>query len=132
MTPVQQDMFFEPGVDADNQRGNCVSACVASMLDLPLRAVPNFVEIDVLGGPNWFDLLVSYLWYAGWELRWVDVRNPPMGVEYAVGGVSERSTEEIEIQHLVVYRDGKLLWDPHPKHTGIMTEEDAWVLVKRS
>ncbi len=37
MKPVHQTFF-------DDERGNCEAACIASLLELPLDAVPNFVE----------------------------------------------------------------------------------------
>lgn len=37
MTPVYQTIF-------DDKRGNCMQACTASILDLPLESVPNFID----------------------------------------------------------------------------------------
>ena len=34
--------------------GDCLRACVASMLELPLDAVPNFMRLNSLGIINWF------------------------------------------------------------------------------
>ena len=48
MTPVDQ-------VIIDKGRGDCERACIASLLDLPLNAVPNFIEI-----PEWHRHLVRY------------------------------------------------------------------------
>lgn len=127
MTPVAQTMFFEPDRPLTQQRGNCVSAVVASLLDVPIEAVPNFVQIDVAGGPHWWWLLWRYLELMGRRLCVISPRNPPHGF-YAVGGLSARATETHPIHHLVVYRAGRLAHDPHPAGGGLLTEEDGWYL----
>lgn len=123
-----QDKFFQPRDGLHDQRGNCVSACVASLLDLPLAAVPNFVEIEILGGPDWWTHLFWYLKISGWVLVVVDPRNPPAGY-YCVGGLSTRATEDVPIHHAVLYKDGRLAHDPHPDGTGLLTVTSAWHLV---
>lgn len=128
MTPVTQTMFFEPDRPFTEQRGNCTSAVVASLLDVPIEAVPNFVEIDVAGGPHWWWLLWRYLELMGKRLCTIDPRNPPDGF-YAVGGLSARATETHPIHHVCVYRAGRLVHDPHPDGRGLLTEQDGWYLV---
>jgi hypothetical protein len=115
VTPVTQTIFFEPDRPHEKQRGNCLSAVVASLLDVPIEAVPNFVQIDVAGGPNWWWLLWRYLELMGKRLCTVSPRTPPAGVFYTVGGLSARATEDHPIHHICVYRDGRIVHDPHPE-----------------
>lgn len=42
MKPVNQTQFKPPD-------GDCLSACIASILELPLNKVPNYIAYD-----NWF------------------------------------------------------------------------------
>lgn len=129
MIPVYQDKFFEPGVGVDKQRGNCFTAVIASLLELPLRAVPNFVEMEVYGGPNWWYHAYYYCRAMGKEIRTIDVRNPPINTFYEVGGKSSRGSEEIPIHHSVIYYNGKLVHDPHPQGDGVLTVESGFYLV---
>ncbi len=65
MTPVDQDRFVDP-TNGQN-RGNCLQAVVASLLDLPLNAVPNFVQIEKDGGREWSEHLRLWLLERGWR-----------------------------------------------------------------
>lgn len=131
MKPVYQDVFFEPHVDYADQRGNCFSAVVASLLELPLRAVPNFVEIEVLGGPHWWWFFHRYIDLMGYRTVHFRARNPPINTYYEMGGLSARATESHPIHHSCVYFNGKLVHDPHPDGTGLLTEEGGWYLEKK-
>lgn len=128
MTPVYQDKFFEPGVGTEGQRGNCLTAVVASLLDLPLRAVPNFLEIEVLGGPNWWHHTCYYLHLMGKKVVYFNPRNPPINRYYTMAGLSKRATEESPIHHIVIFKDGKLVHDPVPNADGNLTYDEAWYL----
>lgn len=128
VTPVYQDKFFVPGVVEKDQRGNCLSAVVASLLDLPLAAVPNFVEIDVLGGPNWWWLMREYLRLMGKEQVVFHPRNPPAGIYYTLSGLSKRATDYAQIHHIVIFKDGKLVHDPVPGGDGNYTYMHGWFL----
>jgi hypothetical protein len=128
MTPVYQDMFFEPGKKEKDQRGNCLSAVVASLLDLPLRAVPNFVEIDALGGPNWWWHMNKYLELMNKEMVHFRPRNPPMGVYYTMSGLSKRATDYAQIHHIVIFKNGKLVHDPVPGGDGNYTYDTGWYI----
>lgn len=128
MIPVFQDKFYEPGVPEAKQRGNCFSAVIASLLELPLAAVPNFVEIDVLGGPHWWSFANSYIRLKGRELEYFSPRNPPINKYYTVAGISPRSKRNCVIYHIVIFKDGRMVHDPHPDGSGLWTHEETWAL----
>lgn len=113
MTPVMQTRFYDPTLPPDQQRGNCLQAVVASLLDLPLDAVPHFVQIDVDGGPNWWNHLVDWLWRRGHALY----GDPLPGELHMASGPSPRAAG---IHHVVIYRDDDLMHDPHPDGTGLL------------
>lgn len=61
MTPVDQTEFGP-------FRGNCLSACVASLLDLPISEVPTFTDRHAEGGVDWVNGLATWLDARGWGL----------------------------------------------------------------
>lgn len=130
-TPVTQTEFYNPDAPPDRQRGNCLTAVVASLMHLPIEAVPNFVQDDVDSGgeKNW--------WYSCWDFvhehehSIVLLRDgtqplspyplPEPGEPYTVSGVSPRDSR---IHHIVIYRDGVMVHDPYPDGTGLASKSD--------
>ena len=113
MTPTKQTkMYTGPGTC-----GNCLSACVSSLLHIPIEEVPNFVEEQP---PYWQDSLNKFL--APYNMIYIEI---PSGVikDQSLGyhlmcGLTVRSKE---ITHSVVAHDKKYLHDPHPSNSGLMT-----------
>lgn len=120
MKPVHQDRFGSPG-------GNCLQAALASILELPLKEVPNFVTIP---GPSWWDELQAWLGRRGLTLVCV----PPdadwrgwlvqYGGYHLIGGKSPRG-----LLHSVVGYKGAMVHDPPPDGTGLETVEDFWIFM---
>lgn len=127
MTPVHQDRFYDPDAPPEQQRGNCLTAVVASLLDLPLNEVPNFVQDHVDHDADnhrewdWWHRLVKFLHDHGWALHSATLDANP-GEHLWVSGKSPRADG---IHHAVIYRDGVMVHDPHPDGTGILTVENA-------
>lgn len=132
MKPVFQDKFYDASLPDDKQRGNCLSAVVASLLEIPLADVPNFVAIDDDGGMNWHEHWVLFLRERGYNLHFwpMEDKNSPIlpvpGEYYLVSGKSTRGN----FFHIVVYQDGRMVHDPHPDGTGILTEDDMFLVRK--
>ncbi|MBM0124573.1 hypothetical protein [Pimelobacter simplex] len=121
----------------DPQRlGNCVSACVASILNRPLDEVPHFAEEGRLLGDTlddgentasgiaWWAMMLGYMAAAGYspvQLAHVDQAEP--GEYLFVAGLSPRG-----VMHQVIYRDGLLWHDPHPSRDGLVDVREvlAW------
>ncbi|HEY1814877.1 MAG TPA: hypothetical protein VGG74_21165 [Kofleriaceae bacterium] len=121
MIPVDQTSF---GPD-----GNCFSACVASILELPIDAVPPF------HGDGWWARFVD--WCAGRDLypifipRDHDTLQPgraPGGFTM-VGGPCMRNGERSPRLHECVALDGKIVHDPNPCRNGLIEIKDFIVLV---
>ena len=107
--------------DPDNDKiGDCLRACLASVLDLELREVPHIARA---------------LWPSDDDDAWNAATNEflatrglyfvPLGVGYrhllrgyclAVGP----SPRYPEVHHVVVYKDGEFWHDPHPEGGDIM------------
>lgn len=113
MRPVMQTLFH----DKDGS-GNCFEACVASLFEMGLEDIPNFHK------DNWFLDFWNWLKIKGYTsygaLYKEDVKSYIGGVDgyYIVCGESPRG-KHIKGGHAVVYKDGKLIHDPHPDGTGL-------------
>jgi hypothetical protein len=119
MKPVPQTVFGWPG-------GNCFSACVASVLELPIDDVPNFM----LSRDSWFEAACQWLNARGFTALYVHhdavkcgyVDPRPLikaGHYFIVGGLSPRGNH----LHCVVEHRGKVVHDPHPSRDGLI---GAW------
>jgi hypothetical protein len=119
--PVDQTTFGHPG-------GNCFSACVASLLGIPVACVPYFMGEPGEPGHVWAERLAAWLAPRGlyamhfefppdrpWKL-W------PKGY-YILGGQSPRGA------HAVVALDGAVVHDPHPSREGIRDADAVCVIL---
>lgn len=93
--------------------GNCLQASVASVLDMPLDAVPNFALF------LWWPQALR-LWARGLDLavRTSNTQTIPERL-CIVGGKSPRVGT-----HAVVGGEGRILWDPHPSRDGLASVTD--------
>lgn len=119
MIPVDQTMFYDPTQPPEKQRGNCLQAVVASLLDLPLDEVPHFVQDDVNSGGkvHWWHSMVEFVRTHGWGLHSAMLDTHP-GEHLMVAGPSPRGKG---IHHVVIYKDGEMVHDPHPDRTGLVS-----------
>jgi len=117
MKPVDQDVFGTP-------YGNCLAACVASILELPLIAVPNFMAFTGPKRDAWWDAFDIFLRSRALVRQYrghLDEAAPPAG--YAIlSGQSPRGP----FLHSVVALDGEMVHDPHPSRDGLLTRQD-WI-----
>lgn len=117
MTPVMQTRFGE--------EGNCMTACIASLLDLPIESVPYFLgEDDFFGSVSAFLESKGYEYHSfikGDEIE--DWKKAP-GVDgyFIVAGESPRMPG---VQHAVIFKGQEMFFDPHPDKTGILTVD--WI-----
>ena len=116
MNKVFQDKF-----DKD---GNCFSACLASILEIPLSEVPNYQEEN----GKWY---FNYKrWLQQFDCDFLSLQN--WGKEtigfapkvYAiVSGTSPRG-----LTHSVIYFEHKMVHDPHPEGGGVKDITD-WIYI---
>lgn len=114
MIPVKQTRL---AIDKTPKgRGNCYPAVIASILELECESVIQFQE---LYDECWIEPLNNWLEERGYELCNLD--NHLFNDEYYFcAGISPRNKN---IYHICIYKNGKLIHDPHPDNTGILTEE---------
>jgi len=120
MRPVDQTRFGAPD-------GNCMEACVASILELELDEVP---DLAILGN-GWYDTLVDFLARFDLEPLELDAQKArkiwvPTGF-HIISGKSLRGN----FLHAVVGLGGKMVHDPHPDRGGLAREEQWTVFVVR-
>lgn len=109
-------------------QGNCQSACLATLLGVPVSVIPNFARIAceqdndaaAQAQTNW---LKDHGWGIVTIIKWQALPWPPKHGFYIAGGVSPRG-----IRHAVIYRDGILWHDPHPSREGIKSVDDVDIL----
>lgn len=91
---------------------NCFAACLASILELPLNQVPNFV---VEHGESWLLELLTWLRPMNLAVAYLEF-NPslPLPGGYAILTVQGGPTPEEN--HALVAFDGKVVWNP-AKHS---------------
>lgn len=114
-------------------RGNCMAAVVASMLELPITEVPNIETLYDVKNVEWNIILYEFIRSRGFEWQTDDryriyhfIHEDHYFQEreiialqndlYLVSGKSPRG-----IQHICIYKCGKLVHDPHPTKEGIVT-----------
>ena len=123
MTPIFQTRFST----AEGEKGNCMTACVASLLDLPIEKVPYFFDF-----PDFWDAVFAFLYEQGCEyngclrpdadgsIGWDGA--PGIDGYFIVAGPSPRWPGA---RHAVIYKDGRMIHDPHPDGTGILYVEEV-------
>ena len=123
MKPVDQTTFGFPG-------GNCFSACVASLLEIPLDVVPYFMGETLEGDGAWFEKFTE--WLAPRNLYPVcfklghDWR--PAGM-HILSGKSPRELANPKALHSVVGLGDAILHDPHPSRDGLISRDDVVILI---
>jgi len=88
--------------------GNCISACVASILEMPIEAVPFFVD------EHWWPRFLG--WLAERGLTATEIAGGlPSGFTIALGP----STRLACSGHACVAFNGVIVHDPHPSREGL-------------
>lgn len=141
MTPVDQNRFTP--VDLSDT-GNCMSACLATIMDLPLSEVPHFAEMK----EGWFQPFWDFLTKHKYVFRgmyfftttdpnvrpagtWEQLAKLCPGVDgyFVCGGTSHR--DHVTNGHAVVYNsEGQMVHDPHPNRDGLKELRDAYMIVR--
>lgn len=124
MKPVYQTKF-------GNKEGNCLAACIASIFELRLEEVPNFIEGDT-GNGEWHQKLWDFLHSLEHDHVFYYIADPykvptfPKGRYHIIGGISPRG-----LLHAVVGFNGKIVHDPHPEGGGLLTIADYMIIHKK-
>ncbi len=116
MTPLDQTVFEPP-------HANCFQACLASLLEVPLDTVPQFMADH---GENWHVAAMDWARERGFDLLGFDLEDNtwrPPGL-WIAGGMAARG-----FLHACIYRGDTLAHDPHPDKSGLLDIRDAIIVV---
>lgn len=107
------------------RKGNCVAACIATVVGAQLNEVPHFIEAglelgdadeEVSSGNAWWAMMLGFLAGRGlWAYELDSPADAEPGELVLVAGPSPRG-----VLHQVIYRDGELWHDPHPSREGVL------------
>lgn len=135
MIPVDQTTFGVPD-------GNCFSACVASIMEVPIDEVPLFMKdangVPYVGGAWWPPFLRwlrerdwTCLFYGDDDPAWPEARKIIREGEHViVGGDNMHGSP-----HACVALDGVVVFDPNPRRRadgdhGLSTVEDWFIMLR--
>ena len=110
MKPIMQNKFYDRVKDI---RGNCMTACVASILELPIHEVPNFHDMK----KTYTEALVEFIGGLDKDIIYHGANDMPSGYCIATGP----SPRDASIYHVVIMKDGEYIHDPHPDSTFILS-----------
>ncbi len=121
MKPVYQSIVTPPN-------GNCLQACIASILELSLSDVPNFVTHK-----DWVFALVQFCEHLGLRPVFLDRRGGFVGKNMGYGqwySVVSGQSPRGDYLHAVVAYDGEVIHDPYPSGGGkLLSIKDEIVFV---
>ena len=127
MKPVDQTTFRPETGHPDT--GDCFRAAMASMLDLPLDAVPHiFAEhSDPEAAREHLDRWLGEHGLAYIEVSWSGDSETP--VDFPVPTLAHGRSPRGEWDHTVIVQNGTVVHDPHPSRQGLRTfEQYGWFL----
>lgn len=127
MTPVKQEFIHDP---SNGVYGDCQRAVIASLLDLPLKDVPHFMEITNDDPVGYWELLQSFLRERGYAYLAIPAKSGAAfygasdeAIFHEISGPSPRGNG---VFHAVVGCDGRIVFDPHPSNDGLAGEPSEW------
>lgn len=127
MKPVYQTIFG--GSDRPIEEwGNCVAACIASILELPLDCVPDNRDEN----KSWYIEMEQWLNEKGLGL--VIVPYEPTKETFPENAYIMAATKSTTLKnpddgHLVVIYNGQIVHDPNPKAESTGEVEELWFLI---
>lgn len=133
MRPVDMTIFHDP----PRSYGNCFSACLASLLELPIEDFDEFHRLYSAWG-----VLYDSGEKVPWETRVahmheIEKRAGHIPVHVQLGGDAivprgwsiANGPAERGVDHSCVALDGIIIHDPHPSRTGLISIEDYEILL---
>lgn len=122
----QHQTTFGGAEAPDAEKGNCFSAALASLLAVPLSAIPNFMTAGP--GGEWY--VAASVWLSKRGMALCCFEQDPFGA------LPERAYSHARLiasgmgprghRHSVVWRAGELFHDPHPSGAGLVGAPDEY------
>lgn len=107
---------------SESVRGNCLAACLASVLEVEIEEIPQFEDM----GEDWTRYVMKYLRSRRLDVQSVQASHwqPAPGRIALAMGPSPRGG----CHHAVLWQDGHVLHDPHPSRSGLGAVEYFWII----
>lgn len=135
MIPIMQTKFTN---EDRSVRGNCMAACVASLIEVSIGEIPAWEDMGSDG--SWGDSFNRFLEEHGYSHEgmivqidfsvdwWSALLEMCLGIDgyFIVGGESPRP--QSTTGHAVIFKDGAMVHDPHPSGTGILTIKEVYMI----
>ena len=129
MIPIDQTII-------DKEKGNCFSAAVASLLEMPLSKVPNFIDMD-----DWFEQFYNFLNDNGYEFHgtcfpktYMLLKECPNVKGHLIASVPSKTFEGVG-HSVIIDMSFDVVHDPNPnkKWQGkiIRDEVEDWYMISR-
>jgi len=120
MKPVKQTLFGP-------KEGNCFAACIASLLELPLEAVPNFCLYD-----DWYHRVNKFL--APMGLCYIEMAIDSRGLYYSLIDSNTYyvlcgKSPNYDCLHAVVAQGTEIVHDPNPSNKGLLDRQEVGLIV---
>lgn len=107
-------------------RGNCFAACLASILEMGIEDVIQIQEY--YHQVDWSEVLQEWLNSKGYSFRCATIDEIRSTDKYIL--VSGTCPRDGNINHIVIYKDGVMVHDPHPENTGIVDHQTFHIIDK--
>jgi hypothetical protein len=126
VTPQDQEFTHKPEI---GQFGDCLRAVIATLLDMPISAVPHFNAIAKQDPTIFWESLQAFCASQGYAYLTVPARcghaffGADDGPYHEISGPSPRGNG---VTHAVVGRDGQIVFDPHPSRAGLVGDPAEW------
>lgn len=119
MRPVTQTV--------DYPSGDCFRACLCSLLELPIEAIPNFQENE---GEKFEELYRKFNDDSKYRMVSITCENPEITLKGCMVIAHGKSPGK-DYNHSVIWQDGRIIHDPHESKKGIVKPELFTVLIKK-
>lgn len=114
-------LLYDQTISGPDVDGDCLRACLATLLQLPFYQVPHFAEKPWDG---WYERFEDWVQQQGYQMQYVK----PEELASVPGFVLVFGRAGKGGQHACIYSSGRLFHDPHSTRLGLDTKEWAAVL----
>lgn len=108
-----------------DKKGNCLSACIASMLEIDINTIPYILDDD-----TWqVELNKWLLENHGYEVITVRLDEEHLAPKVPMIACGATSRYSPDIKHAVIWHKGKMIFDPSPDNKGLKDEPEYYILL---
>lgn len=110
MKPVKQTVLH-----SETTKGNCFTACVASIFELQIEEVPNFIEKE-----DFWNCFYDFIRSLGYDVITYSNKTAEYYAFPTHNIMIGTSPRNPDILHAVVGFGNDVVFDPHPDNTGLV------------